>query len=103
LETEVVDTTPFTTEVKIPEFAERVLEFIILEVETIPFTDEESVFARDEREFSFIEFTVFVETFPFTIVVMVISFVVVEIVIKFVVELATRLVKSVFVATPFTV
>jgi hypothetical protein len=100
LVTDVVATCPFTIDVRTPFIAETSFVFMILEVETTPFTEVLKIFPREVKVFSFIVLVEVVASFPFTTVAKNISFVVVEMETIFVVPEAIKLVRSVLVATP---
>lgn len=99
---DVVATTPLTFVVTIPLAAEILLLLMIFVLEDTPLIVEVRVFTADTRLFVFTKLAVVVATLPFTVEVNVKVLVEVDTVNVLLVEDATRLVKSVDVATPFT-
>ena len=100
---EVVAVTPLMTVVRIPLAAASV-ELLIKEVEEeTPFMIEVSVLTAEKSELLLMKLAVVVATFPLTVEVRTKELVEVETVSVFEVEDATRLVRSVVVATPLMV
>jgi predicted dinucleotide-binding enzyme len=86
-----------------PLVAVRVDVLMIEVVDATPFTDEVRVLTAEARRLALMKLAVVVAVLPFTTEVSVNELVDVETVSVFDVEDATRLVRSVVVATPFTV
>jgi hypothetical protein len=99
---DVVAIIPLIFVVTTPLEAAIVFELIMLEVALTPLIDEVNMFTAEERVFELMKLPVVVATFPFTIEVNVNVFVLVETVKLLLVLDATRFVRSVLVATPFT-
>ncbi len=102
-DTEVEAVTPFMIVVTTPLAADIVEELIIEVEEETPLIDEVSVLTAEVRELASTKLAVVVATLPLTVEVSTNELVEVDIVRVFDVEDATRLVRSVEVATPLIV
>ncbi len=102
--TDVVETTPFTVLVKTFPKTDCVNEFINkIMSEEIPFIIFVNVLLVVDTVLLFIKFVLVVDSFPFTVLESIKLFVVVDIVRAFTVLLATKFVRSLEVAIPFTI